>query len=174
MKEEKKMEERTHRICASNSLFQFVCGWKNCGRGIWSGRNSLTLVSLQAVICGGERAEGRRYREKDQLLSSNSCKGKVRCIDRPHTMKRQASIECGSKSWRILWRCCKEEKKRARGRERERERERESKQINKDKPRLMAVQEKVWGWHCHYSQEYLPQFLLTSSPFRNSSSCPWV
>ena len=34
-------------------------------------------------------------------------------------------------------------KKRARGRERERERERESKQINKDKPRLMAVQEKV-------------------------------
>ena len=28
-------------------------------------------------------------------------------------------------------------------RERERERERESKQINKDKPRLMAVQEKV-------------------------------
>jgi len=37
----------------------------------------------------------------------------------------------------------KKKKKRARGRERERERERESKQINKDKPRLMAVQEKV-------------------------------
>ena len=34
-------------------------------------------------------------------------------------------------------------KKKGPGAERERERERESKQINKDKPRLMAVQEKV-------------------------------
>jgi len=36
-------------------------------------------------------------------------------------------------------------KKKGPGAERERERERESKQINKDKPRLMAIQKKVRG-----------------------------
>jgi len=103
IKRGRKIEKRTNKIYVSNSCFSLCVDGRIAGGSYDQVEQPNSCLWLAVIdLCGERRELEERYGEGNQFLSSSSCstpsncsKGKVRCIDRPHTMKkgRETSIE---------------------------------------------------------------------------------